>query len=113
MRLNGRGTEADRLHSGEFSAAVEALRADSADDPDFSSQLEAQLAAEEERAADAVALAEVLLPMLAEPLGRASQPSGRPAPRPAAAAGPRETPGIADFIDEMLAHERAPRPGPA
>ena len=111
LRLNGRSAEAGRLHDGEFSAALERLREASADDPDFPSLLEAQLAAEEERAAEAVALAEVLLPLLTEQLGRAPAAAARPAPRPAAPAGPRETPGIADFIDEMLAHDRADRAG--
>jgi hypothetical protein len=111
LRLNGRAAEAGRLHDGEFSAAVEAWRAKNADDPDFSAQLEAQLDAEEERAAEAVALAELLLPLLSDQLGRAPAAAVRPAAAPARPAGPRATPGIADFIDEMLAHDRAERPG--
>lgn len=111
LRLNGRAAEASRLHDGEFSAAVEALRAENADDPDFPVQLEAQLNAEEERAAEAVALAELLLPMLTEQLGRAPAPAIRPAAAPARPAGARPAPDIADFIDEMLAHDRAERPG--
>jgi hypothetical protein len=72
--------------------------------------LQALLAEEEERVAEAIAFAEVLVPMLAERL-RPWRRSGARAARRAPRQGPPETPveprGIADFIDDMLAQERA------
>ena len=63
---------------------------------------------EQERVAEAVAFAEVLVPALSGhclPGAGAAKPA---APAPRRAAKPRGTNrGIADFIDEMLAQERA------
>jgi hypothetical protein len=65
----------------------------------------------EERVAEAVAYAEILVPMLAERLtgfSPASPPlaGNRPQRTPRMIA-PSESLGIADFIDEMLAQDRA------
>lgn len=76
--------------------------------------MKAVFAREEDRVADASVLAEILLPQLRDALAAAGAPrvraeelpqrapAARPAPRTVAAAAP----GIADFIDEMIAQER-------
>ena len=59
--------------------------------------------------ADAVAFAEIIVPMLAERLGALAPLAAareRPVPRPARPAAPVEPRGIADFIDDMLTQER-------
>jgi hypothetical protein len=106
LRAEGRAAEALNLEQTELAAAE--AEAFGADGPD--SRLEAFLATEEERVADAVAFAEVLVPALAERLEvlRAASPRpGAPAPRAPRPAAPGAEHGIADFIDEMLEQERA------
>ena len=72
------------------------------------------MAAEENRVADAGALADLLLPLLTQHM-RAAPPTAAPAARrPAAkAADSAEVPSVADFIDDMLAQERAARRRPS
>jgi len=64
--------------------------------------------------AEAVAFAEVLVPILARRPAGSSSGEGRPCrgagARARARGGPAETPTIADFIDDMLAQDGlAPR----
>jgi hypothetical protein len=107
LRSEGRAEEARRLEETELAAAE--MEAFGAGGPGPGAGLEDFLAEEEERVADAVAFAEVLVPALSERLHGMKQYSPPPdapaprAPRPAATGSER---GIADFIDEMLAQER-------
>lgn len=125
LRFAGKTDEAEKLEATSLTQAVGTLRDSSTVTP---AQLDALFAAEEERVADARALAEILLPMLLEssfalPVA-ASRPvtspiasAARPSPSPAEATSDEKPlpdnsgtlPGIADFIDEMLSQDRAPR----
>ncbi len=106
------------MQSTELSRALAALRAIPEAAADSDARLRALFAAEEERVLNARVLAELLVPLLSEHLGGLRPPAPRratvasPAPAAAAAepavpAGSGPTPGIADFIDEMLAQDRA------
>lgn len=112
LRAQGRETDARAVEEGDFAAAVTALRERSGPGPENEERLQAVLAVEENRVVDATALAELLIPLLAErfrlqPVAiAAAAASPRPAKRPAPAAAP----SVADFIDDMLAQERAARP---
>lgn len=122
LRATGRAAEAARLQSADLSRAL-ARTGSQAADPAVASRLSALFAAAEERVSDALALAEILGPLLVDQLSsalsalRSASPASAPAfsvatppvapPRPIAS-GP--VPGIADFIEEMLARER---PSPA
>jgi hypothetical protein len=67
------------------------------------------MAAESDRVADALTLAQILAPLLAQRLGAAA-PAQRAAESPAGRRPRREADvdrGIADFIEEMLVQDRA------
>jgi hypothetical protein len=111
LRTEGHSVEAQLIEQNEFADAIARVREASGSDPD--SLLKAFLAAEEVRVADAVVLAEVLVPILAKRLSTLA-----PAPRVASAAstapsmatrerkaGHDENRGIADFIDDMLSQD--------
>ncbi len=72
-------------------------------------QWQAMLAGEEDRVADAVALAELLAPMLRDRLpAMAAPPAATVLPSRLPSARPRDlAPSVADFIEEMLTQERA------
>lgn len=109
LRLEGRDADARRILDSEFAEAETAARGACNGDPDADQSLKAYLASEGERVAQAVAFAEVLVPELSKRL------SVRGDARPQAAATARkprasalgEAPAVADFIEEMLAQERA------
>jgi hypothetical protein len=109
LRIEGRDADARRIMDSEFADAETAARASCGDDPDAETSLKAYLVGEGERVAQAVAFAEVLVPELSRRL------SARSGALPAAAAkapSPRapsrgEAPQVADFIEDMLAQERA------
>jgi hypothetical protein len=70
----------------------------------------ALFAEERERVAAAVAFAEILAPMLSERLrspGPAHPPAADSPVRPGPARGLGEARAVADFIEEMLAQDRA------
>jgi hypothetical protein len=111
LRSEGRADEARDLESGELAAAVADARRASESDAEADGLLRALFAEGEERVADAVAFAEVLVPMLAHemrpPAASMALATDHPRQRKPGAekpGGPRE---IADFIDEMLAQEHA------
>ena len=106
--------EADRLRTGEFAVAVNALHAAEADGTMFATAAE--------RLVDATLLAEALAPLLTEHLqpsvaavAAPSAPMARitaPAVETPARVRPPAAANIADFIDQMLTLERpaaAPR----
>jgi len=108
LRSEGLGSEAKKIEETELAeAAAEACAADA----DGGTQLRAFYAEEEERVAEAIAFAEILVPALSERLSIPGPAKARPA-----VAAPRAKgrpaggePGIADYIDEMLAQDRAER----
>ena len=118
LRATGETIAADQLESGDFARASAAVSAARARDDDT---WEACLAAERKRIDDAQLLAELLVPLLAErltdslstrfPVPGETGPSPAAAARKAKASRDRTTPSapleIADFIEGMLAQERA------
>jgi hypothetical protein len=125
LRSTGAFVAADRIVADELPRAVAALR-ETVTITD--AELQALYAAEEERVADARALAEILLPMLSEaPARRTRSPFAAVESVKAEAAGTTDLvaassalpdpirsspttaplPGIADFIDEMLTQDRS------
>ena len=103
LRAEGRGPEAYLLENGAFAEASARLVPG---EPGADARLRRVMAEEESRVTDAVVLSGILAPMLA---GRLGAPAAAPTPAPKRApapAGPGQR-GIADFIDEMLAQERA------
>jgi hypothetical protein len=109
LRSEGLVLEAQVIEQTEFADAAAKARGACESESDADSILKALLADEEGRVADAIAFAEVLVPMLAKRLSALV-----PAPRVSAASitarekkpGHDENRGIADFIDDMLAQER-------
>ena len=110
LRANGQAEAAASLEAAEFTPAMEAIR--TRGDANSVAPL---LAVEDARIADAVALAEVLAPLLAGRLAasQGARPAGvssrtKPVPRdPAVLGGASPSPSVADFIDGMLAQDRA------
>jgi hypothetical protein len=108
LRLEGRGTEAQVIEETEFAEAAAKARGASGDEFEADSILRGIRAEEEERVAGAIAFAEVLVPMLERRVpALAPAPPAAPAPRRAPPPATGESRGIADFIDDMLAQERA------
>lgn len=135
LRFFAHLAEADSLQMNELPRLLALLPTA----PDVDARLHDVFASEEKRMADARALAELLAPLLAEQLrsvfvslpasslqapASAPQPSSSPfatpalspaaasatsAPKPAARPVRTTVPGIADFIDDMLAQERPAR----
>jgi hypothetical protein len=110
LRTEGSVAEAQFIEQNEFSRLVDAARGSCKSPAEADLVLEDLLRREEDRVADAVAFAEVLVPMLAKQLshlapGPRTPAAPAPAPRPRQA-GRDDNRGIADFIDDMLAQER-------
>jgi len=109
LRSEGLAHDAQRLEETELAEATEQARRFAASEFEAETILQRLLAEEKERVADAIAFAEIIVPMLAERLGSlAPLPAAReaPAPRRARLEAPVEARGIADFIDDMLTQER-------
>jgi hypothetical protein len=120
LRERGQHEEAERLRAGSLLDMVSKLRTSIDSETTVTERLDAIFAVEVERVANAAALAEILVPLLAEQLRPlAGAPSLAPTPvpeisRPAKPAAPRTPASIADFIDDMIAQESPPdRPGGA
>lgn len=92
-----------------------AVRTPADTDAGITERLNALFATEAERVANAAVLAEMLVPLLSDQLGRMIAPpvtTSAIAPAPTATvtpAKPAKRPvSVADFIDDMLAQERPP-----
>ena len=90
-----------------LAAAAARARDASESVPEADARLKALLAQEAERVAAAITFAEVLAPMLSERLCALAPARANPAPERPVRRPPGEALGIADFIDEMLAQDRA------
>lgn len=124
LRERGEMDAAENLRTGALASLITSLK-HAADVPaSVDHRIEAIYVTEQERVANASALAELLLPLLtdsaplfgtlaeAKPQAAAmhSPPPGIPTPPPAK---PVRRPGdIADFLDDMIAQERAEEPDP-
>jgi hypothetical protein len=111
LRSEGRGDEAREIEDRELASAIVEARKASDSDAEAEALLSALFTEGEERVADAVAFAEVLLPMLAQEMRPHTPAVARAADSPRQRKPSAERPGeareIADFIDEMLAQDRA------
>lgn len=114
LRATGRPSEADAIEATELVVAKEQMRGAPEDFESWDEHLLRIREAEEARIADAVALAELLAPLLSQRLQLGAAPvAQRPvAPSAAVLIRPARTPaaqrGIADFIDDMIA-QAAPK----
>lgn len=110
LRSEGRGEEAAEVEDRELAEAVAEARRSSESDAEANALLSALCAEGEQRVADAIAFAEILLPMLAQvmrpPLTAAARAAESPRQRKPSAEKSGEAREIADFIDEMLAQDR-------
>lgn len=126
LRACGRAAEAEKIQSIEFAAARSAAEQETpVEDPSIlESLIQTLLDAEEARVTEAVLLAEMLAPLIADlirpslanqPLA-VKQPANTHSPSQAAARRPESprpppatAPSIADLIDGMLGQERPGR----
>lgn len=110
LRLEGREAEAREIEGRELEPAVAEARKDSESEAEAEAVLRAVTSDDEERVAEAIAFAEVLVPMLSERLSLQAPAPGIPKRGPrqgrAAPGDQDQAHGIADFIDEMLAQQR-------
>jgi len=111
LRFEGLGQEASRIEFTELKEAVDAARKACASGLEADSILKSLFEEEGERVAEAMAFAEVLVPMLADRIPALQAERTRVPAR--ASVVPRmsreplgETPSVADFIDGMLEQER-------
>jgi hypothetical protein len=111
LRLEGRQAEAREIENTELAPAVVEARKASESEAEADAVLHDLTHEDEARVADAVAFAEVLVPMLSERLRlqapSPSAPARSPRQKRPESGTPDQSHGIADFIDEMLAQERA------
>jgi hypothetical protein len=110
LRLEGREAEAREIEGRELEPAVAEARKDSESEAEAEAVLRAVTSDDEERVAEAIAFAEVLVPMLSERLSLQAPAPGIPKRGPrqgrAVPGDQDQAHGIADFIDEMLAQQR-------
>jgi len=117
LRERGRSEEAEQLRASSLEQLLSDRRSEGEPDATIDDHLAAILVTEQERVANAAVLAELLLPILSEhlrssaPLAKIAAVAAPPARPPAAPRVPST--GIADFIDEMIAQERADGSDPA
>ncbi len=123
LRERGEAAAADALEGGSLADLITSLRAAASDSAEFEQRLAAIFATEQDRVANASALAELLLPLLsnggATPIFGVVAPTPPPAVEPPRSGSPsfapptptppvRRAPGdIADFLDDMIAQEQA------
>jgi hypothetical protein len=109
LRAEGLTEEAHRVEETEFAQATARARQGSESEFESESILHAVITEEKERVCDAIAFAEILVPMLAERLGakvspmRAAAHVAKKVPVRASDA-PRD---IADFIDDMIRQDKS------
>jgi hypothetical protein len=109
LRAEGLAEEAHRVEETEFAEATTRARQGSESEFESESILHAVITEEKERVCDAIAFAEILVPMLAERLGaklgpvRAAAHVAKKLPVRASEA-PRD---IADFIDDMIRQDKS------
>jgi len=109
LRSEGQADHAREIEETELAEATALARRHAGSEFEAESILQQLITDEKERVADAIAFAEILVPMLVDRLGgagaRAAAPAA-PTPRRPQVSAPIEPRGIADFIDDMLSQER-------
>ncbi len=117
LREQGDAVQATRLQEHDLAAAVRELRAAHGAEALPDAELLRLFAVEEQRVAEAVVLAELLIPQLVgdrPPVPVKSAPAAPVPVRSRAPAAAPGSPGIPDLLDAMLAAERSGRrPSPA
>jgi hypothetical protein len=118
LRERGQHGEAEQLRTTSLAELVAALKSPAETDATITARLETIFAAETERVANAMVLADLLVPRLTEQLRSfAPLPGMTPAavnaaapamPPPKPAPARAATISIADFIDDMIAQENPP-----
>jgi hypothetical protein len=115
LREQGDAAQATRLQENEVANAVRDFRLMEGPEALPESELQAMLASEERRVADAQILSELLLPRLVEHFPAEPSPArsrgvrSLPGPLPAATKAVAGPPTIPDLLDAMLAAERTGR----
>lgn len=119
LRERGEVDAAENLRNGALASLIEFLHTSGDDPASIDQRIEVIYVTEQERVANASALAELLLPLLTDsaPVFGASAESApsvttMPSPPPTAPIAPPDKPArrpgdIADFLDDMIAQERA------
>jgi hypothetical protein len=109
LRAEGLTSEAQRVEENEFAAAASRARLGAGSEFEAESILQALLTEEKERVCDAIAFAEILVPMLAERLAAKVSPIRAAAhvPKKVKAESPAAARDIADFIDDMLSQDKS------
>jgi hypothetical protein len=109
LRAEGLLAEAQRVEDEEFTEAAARARECASSEFEAESILQALLTEEKERVADAIAFAEILVPMLAERLAANAGPirSAAHVAQKARASAPAQAKDIADFIDDMLRQDKS------
>jgi hypothetical protein len=106
LRAEGRVAEARALEAAEFGPAFADARAS---DPAPERAVSDFLAGEKRRVGDAIAFAEVVVPLLAARTDAPDPAAAPPLRVRRSAGGPPADLGIADMIDDMLSQERSGR----
>jgi hypothetical protein len=109
LKAEGRSGEARTIEDTELAAAIAEARGSAGTEAEVDARLNRVKAEGEVLVTEAIAYAEVLVPMLTNRLRTLALPSApagpAPAPKRKKAQAPGESRGIADFIDEMLAQD--------
>jgi hypothetical protein len=109
LRAEGLSAEASRVEETEFTEAAARARQGSESEFEAESILQAILTDEKERVCDAIAFAEILVPILAERLASTLGPVRAAAHvvKKAQVRAPAAARDIADFIDDMLRQDKS------
>ena len=117
LRERGNFAEAERWRTGPLADLVAVLRTTADTDEAIAARLDSIFAAETERVADAAVLAELLTSLTSATAGAPSRADSGLADSSASTSAGSKSPiptpprrpstDIADFIDEMIAQERA------
>jgi hypothetical protein len=109
LRAEGLTSEALRVEESEFVPAAARARSGAGSEFESESILQALLTEEKGRVCDAIAFAEILVPMLAERLAATAGPIRAAAhvPKKMKAESPAAARDIADFIDDMLRQDKS------
>jgi hypothetical protein len=109
LRVEGLAVEAQRMEENEFAEAAARAKQGAGTEFEAESILQALLTEEKGRVSDAIAFAEILVPMLAERLAANVGPARAAAhvPKKTRATAPAKDRDIADFIDDMLTQDKS------
>jgi hypothetical protein len=109
LRVEGLTAEAQRMEETEFAEAAARASRGAGTEFEAESILQALVTEEKGRVCDAIAFAEILVPMLAERLAANAGPVRAAAhvPKKSRSPAPAKERDIADFIDDMLTQDKS------